>query len=481
MPETMLGTQAGEAARFLELARCGLTVLTGAQKGTEATLARDTFRIGKASENDLALDDNTVSRVHCEIIRDPRGYLLRDLDSTNGTLLDNARIKEAYLEAGSLITVGNIDLKVRPFAERIELLPSEHDQFFGCVGHSISMRQIFGLLERLGPTDATVLIGGETGTGKDVLARAIHQSSPRKNKPFLVVDCGAVVGTLIESELFGHDKGAFTGATGARQGAFELANGGTLFLDEIGELPLDLQPKLLRALEQRAFRRVGGNREIRVDIRVIAASKRNLLMEVERQKFREDLYFRLAVVPLTLPPLRERRDDVPLLAQRLLTSIAENDDAKLTPRKIARGAMDSLRAHDWPGNVRELRNVLERAAYLARAAGETEIRMTGLPGSHVGPRAESSGPAPGASGETTKLEFDEKRSYRDTRTAWETAFEVAYVSWLLDRHGGNISAAARAADMDRKYLHKLARKHALHPAQGEDAADAPSDEDDDRT
>src|SRR5690606_11670016 len=194
----------------------------------------------------LVLEDETVSRNHCEIVREARGYLLRDLGSTNGTVLDGAEIKEAYLKPGAVITVGKVELKVRPYNERIELMPSASHRFGEAVGSSVRMREIFGLLERLAPSDATVLIGGETGTGKDVLARSIHSASARASKPFIVVDCGAVVGTLIESELFGHEKGSFTGASNQRQGAFELAHGGTLFLDEIGELPLDLQPKLLR-------------------------------------------------------------------------------------------------------------------------------------------------------------------------------------------------------------------------------------------
>ena len=450
---TALGTMHAHDARILELPRCALVVLSGSQRGEERLIAGDVFRIGKSAENDLALGDDTVSRMHCEIRRDRRGYLLVDLGSTNGTLLDGVEIKEGVLKPGMVVTVGKVELKVRPYAERIEILPSEATRFGECVGSTLAMRQLFGVAERLGPSDATVLIGGETGTGKDVLARSIHAISPRKNKPFLVVDCGAVVGTLIESELFGHEKGAFTGATASRAGAFELANGGTLFLDEIGELPLDLQPKLLRALEQRSFRRVGGSREIRVDIRVIAASKRNLRMEVERGKFREDLYFRLAVVPMELPPLRERRDDIPVLAEKLLESIASLDATGQTPRAITKGALDALRAHDWPGNVRELRNVLERAAYLARATGQKEIGSVGMPGA-VAPKDE--GPL--------AFSFEPGKSYRDTRAEWEAGFEKAYVSWLLDRHGGNSSAAARAADMDRKYLHKLARRHGVHPS-----------------
>jgi transcriptional regulator with GAF, ATPase, and Fis domain len=435
----------------LELPRCSLVVLSGPERGVERVIDREVFRIGKSPDSDLPLPDETVSRTHCEIVQEARGYLLRDLGSTNGTLLDGAEIREAYLKPGAVITVGKVELKVRAFNERIELLPSDATRFGQVVGRSVVVREIFGLLERLAPTDATMLITGETGTGKDILARSIHDASPRKDRPFLVVDCGAVVGTLIESELFGHEKGSFTGATGQRQGAFELANGGTLFLDEIGELPLDLQPKLLRALEQRAFRRVGGTRELRVDIRVVAATKRNLKMEVERGKFREDLYFRLAVVPIELPPLRDRREDVPILIDHLLTSLSDGG----APLTVSTAARDALASHDWPGNVRELRNVLERAAYIARAQGRNEIDTLGVPftGARV---AEPTGEAMPA--------FEPGASYRDTKAAWEEVFEQRYVRWLLERNRGNISAAAREADMDRKYLHKLAKKHGLHPS-----------------
>ncbi|HJL14369.1 MAG TPA: sigma 54-interacting transcriptional regulator [Sandaracinaceae bacterium LLY-WYZ-13_1] len=443
--------------RVLEVARCALVILSGPERGREQTIEGELFRIGKSRDNELVLADETVSRTHCEITRGEKGFLLRDLGSTNGTLLDGAEIKEAWLKPGAVITVGKVELKVRPFAERIEILPSDATTYGEVVGSSLAMRQVFGLLERLGPTDATVLIGGETGTGKDVLARSIHARSPRASEPFIVVDCGAVVGSLIESELFGHEKGAFTGATSRRQGAFELADGGTLFLDEIGELPLDLQPKLLRALEQRQFRRVGGNESHQVDIRVIAASKRNLKMEVERGKFREDLYFRLAVVPVELPPLRERREDVKILVETLLARIAASDPSGTTPTRVSEEAMRALEAHDWPGNVRELRNVLERAAYLSRAAGYDEVQLGMVPfaGAPASPDEASSGPSMPA--------FDPDKSYRDTKAEWEASFEKQYVAWLLERTEGNISAAARAADMDRKYLYKLARRHGLHP------------------
>ncbi|NOY91389.1 MAG: FHA domain-containing protein [Deltaproteobacteria bacterium] len=450
----MTGTRAfgrGEGGRqVLELPRCKLVVLSGDQRGEEALMAGEVYRIGKSAKNDLVLDDETVSRAHCEILREARGFLLRDLGSTNGTLLDGAEIREAYLKPGAVITVGEVELKVRPHAERIEVLPSESERFGLAFGRSLVMREIFGLLERLAPTDATMLLGGETGTGKDVLARSIHAASPRADKPFIVVDCGAVVGTLIASELFGHERGAFTGANARREGAFELADGGTLFLDEVGELPLDLQPKLLRVLEERRFRRVGGSREIRVDVRIIAASKRNLEMEVARGKFREDLFFRLAVVPVTVPPLRERLDDVPLLAETLLAAFVQKQMGRPS-LKLSEEASAGLRAHDWPGNVRELRNVLERAGYMTLAMGQTEVGVAHLPAGLAGV----------SMGSTSLPTFDPALSYRETKTRFEEDFESRYVRWLLERHEGNVSAAARAADMDRKYLSKLAKKHGL--------------------
>src|SRR4051812_40978731 len=316
-PRTRVATE-GVPSRAVNLSQCKLVVLKGSQRGKEFVVSGDVIRIGKVDENDLVLPEETVSRVHCEILRDGKGHLLRDLHSTNGTFLDGAEIREAYVRAGSVITVGTVQLKFQPFEERIEILPSDKERLGELVGKSLKMREIFGLVERIGPTEATLLIEGETGTGKDLVARTVHALSKRKDKPFIVVDCGAVSGTLIESELFGHEKGSFTGATTTRQGAFELAHGGTIFLDELGELSLDLQPKLLRVLEQREIRRVGGNRTIKVDIRVIAATKQDLQKEVQKGKFREDLYFRLSVVPLHTPALRERKEDLPLIVQAIL-------------------------------------------------------------------------------------------------------------------------------------------------------------------
>jgi transcriptional regulator with GAF, ATPase, and Fis domain len=422
-------------------------VLSGTHKGTSKVVG-GRLTVGKAADNDLVLTDDTVSRHHCEIVRAPDGLHVRDLDSTNGTKIDGTRIREAMVQPGSVLKVGEVEIQFRPSVQKVEVLPSENTSFGPAIGQSLAMRTIFGVLERIAPTDATVLLEGETGTGKDVLARAIWGASSRANKPFLVVDCGAVTYSLIESELFGHERGSFTGAVAMRQGAFELADGGTVFLDEIGELPLDVQPKLLRVLETREFRRVGGNKTLSANVRVIAATKRDLQREVGTGKFREDLYFRLAVVPVTVPPLRARRDDIPTLVQHMLKA-AGGDGLSVPP-----DTMQSLAAHEWPGNVRELRNVLERSIYMAQATGSTEIGVVTLPTAHTSNDA--------------AFHFEPEKSYRETRAKYDGEFEKRYVKWLLGRHTGNISAAAREAKMDRKHLHDMAKKHGLRGNEGED-------------
>jgi transcriptional regulator with GAF, ATPase, and Fis domain len=430
----------------VNLRRCKLVVLRGPERGTEHVISSDVIRVGKAVENDLVVTDDTVSRVHFEIVRDAKGYLLRDLRSTNGTFLDGAEIKEAYIRAGSIIAAGAAEIKFTPFEERIEILPSEKEQLGPMFGRSLEMREIFGLIERIAPTDATVLIEGETGTGKDMIARTLHELSRRSAGPFIVVDCGAVAGTLIESELFGHEKGAFTGATTTRQGAFELANGGSVFLDELGELSLDLQPKLLRVLEQRELRRVGGSKSIKVDLRIIAATRKDLRSEVDKGKFREDLYFRLNVVPIVAPTLRDRRQDIPLLVETFIKSMAGDREVSL-----GQEAMAALMAHDWPGNVRELRNVIERAL----ALGTDPQNLVAPLGDALLSRAEA---AP------EEVPFAAGKSFRDHKEEWNERFERRFLLWLLKRADGNISKAARDADMDRKYLHKLLKKYDIDPS-----------------
>jgi transcriptional regulator with GAF, ATPase, and Fis domain len=422
-----------------------LLVLTGLAVGQTLVVDRK-VRVGKAADNDLVLPDDTVSRHHCELERRGECVFVKDLASTNGTRIAGSKITEALAPPGSILRFGEVEVVVRASPQKVDVLPSQEPRFGPAIGESLAMRTVFGMLERIAPTDGTVLLEGETGTGKDVLARAIHLASPRVKQPFIVIDCGAISYTLIESELFGHERGAFTGAIAARRGAFENAEGGTLFLDEVGELPIDIQPKLLRVLESREFRRVGGNKTMRADVRVVAATKRDLKREVERGKFREDLYFRLAVVPIVVPPLRTRREDIRGLVQLFLEQSSQND-ATLGALSMADEAISALTAHDWPGNVRELRNVLERAIYLARAAGESEVKLITLPAS--------------ADRGSDFYSFQPGRSYRDTRTRFESEFEKRYVKWLLGRHSGNISAAAREAQMDRKYLYDLAKKHGM--------------------
>src|SRR5690349_10306852 len=423
-----------------------VVVLSGGARGKRVKMGQK-LRVGKSQDNDLVLPDDTVSRHHCELERTKAGILVRDLGSTNHTRVGRTAIREALIDPGATLTVGSVELVVRSDPNRAQILPSESPQFGDVLGHSLAMRSIFGVLERIAPTDASVLIEGETGTGKDMFARAIHQQSQRKDQPFVVVDCGAVSYNLIESELFGHERGAFTGAVATRQGAFELAGRGTVFLDEVGELPLDVQPKLLRVLESGEFRRVGGNKTIRAEARVVAATKRELKGEVERGKFREDLYFRLAVVPITVPPLRSRREDIPPLVERFL-ELARKRDPAASSITLSPATVQALTAHDWPGNVRELRNVLDRAIYIATAGGENEARIVDLPVTATASHA-------------SQASFGAGKSYREVREEFESDFEKRYVSWLLDRHGGNISAAAREARMDRKHLYDLARRHGV--------------------
>jgi DNA-binding NtrC family response regulator len=447
----LVGTriQRDDGPPTVNLRRCKLVVLSGPERGSEHVISSDVIRVGKAPESDLMLTDDTVSRAHFEIVRDAKGYLLRDLKSTNGTFLDGAEIKEAYIRAGSIIAAGAAELKFTPFEERIEILPTDKETLGAMSGRSTVMREIFGLIERIAPTDATVLIEGETGTGKDMIARTLHQLSRRAQGPFIVVDCGAVAGTLIESELFGHEKGSFTGATATRQGAFELASGGTVFLDELGELSLDLQPKLLRVIEQRELRRVGGSKTIKVDLRILAATRKDLRNEVDKGKFREDLYFRLNVVPIVSPPLRERREDIPLLVTGFIQQLA-GDGGGL---EVSDHTMAALTAHDWPGNVRELRNVIERALALGSDPGPLVAPLGDRP------------LQPSAGRGAIQVDFTPGLPFRDEKDRWNEQFERRYLLWLLRRAEGNISKAARDADMDRKYLHKLLKKYGIDPGE----------------
>ncbi|MEM9489092.1 MAG: sigma-54 dependent transcriptional regulator, partial [Myxococcota bacterium] len=299
----------------------------------------------------------------------------------------------------------------------------------------------------------------ETGTGKDVIATAIHDNSPRADKPFVVLDCGAISANLIESELFGHQRGAFTGAQSDRKGAFEQADGGTLFLDELGELPIDLQPKLLRAIERKQVRRVGGNTVISADVRIIAATNRDLAQEVGRGQFREDLFYRLAVASIHLPPLRQRKEDIVPLIDHFLAITPGGAKIKLRQRTI-----DLMRKHDWPGNVRELRNMVERAVFLSEVPDSTTQLHRGHPIASGGGNAQavsSAGVAPAAPSAPAAPAIDIDVPFKLAKRATIDHFEREYVSLLLDRHSGNVSAAARAAGLDRMTLYRIIQRFGL--------------------
>src|SRR3990170_6584082 len=371
------------------LKKVRLVVVTGKDERKEALLQKPVVTIGTFGDSDLALTDPTVSRSHAVVEEKADGYLLRDLGSTKGTFLDGVKVREAYLSAGSVIRLGQTEIAFSPVEERIENLRSSSGRFGELVGASAAMREVFGVLERVAPTDVSVLILGETGTGKELAARAIHSHSRRSEKPFVVFDCGAVAPNLIESELFGHEKGAFTDAVKSRQGAFELAQDGTIFLDEIGELTPTLQPKLLRALDQREIKRVGAEQPLGINVRVIAATNKDLEKEVQAGRFREDLYYRLSVVSVFMPPLRKRKEDIEKIAEHLLPGISGEMRKKLTG--LSPEAAEALRIYPWPGNVRELKNVLERAAALSDgerigvrdlflSQGKRSITLEGLSG-----------------------------------------------------------------------------------------------------
>ena len=426
---------------------------------------RDVVTIGASDENDLVLADETVSRQHCRIFQEGQSYLVRDLGSTNGTFVNRVRVREAYLEPGCTLSLGTSELRFVAATEKLRIVPSDKPRFGDLIGRHLKMRELYAILEKIAPTDATVVIEGETGTGKEVVARSTHQASLRASGPFMVFDCGAVPENLIESALFGHEKGAFTGATAARQGVFEMAHGGTVFLDELGELALELQPKLLRVLEQREVKRVGGTRPIKVDVRVVAATNRDLQAEVRRGSFRQDLFYRLSVVRVALPPLRERKDDVPLLLQQFLKlgRFNRGADGQRRVRQISRPALDRLLAYDWPGNVRELHNVVERACSFADTDA---IEVRDLPEHIAFPR----GTGVEVEGVPTPAELEDdlrpdvNGTFKDAKDAWVQTFERDYVESLLRRNGGNISHAAREADIDRKYFRKLMKKHGITPA-----------------
>ena len=453
MPEVTSAISAANP-RKIHIRRAAVRCASGPEAGESWLMEHDVIRIGSAKTGDIVLTDPTVSRRHAEIRRGRDGIILRDLGSTNGVFVGQVRAKEVYLGPDTHFRVGRTEMVFTIADEVIDVEPSSSDHFENLIGNSVAMREVFGILERVAPTDLTVLITGETGTGKELASRAVHQVSQRAKGPFIVFDCGAAPDNLIESELFGHQRGAFTGAIEARPGVFEMAHGGTIFLDEIGELPLDLQPKLLRVLEQREVRRVGASKTKAIDVRVVAATNRNLREEVDAGRFREDLYYRLAVVEMVMPPLRDRMEDLERLSRHLLERSSHNKGV----HDIDPEVLSIFGSYHWPGNVRELNNVIERA--LPFSDGST-IAINALPealktsGTTVQPTDASH------ETHTTPPENASSLTFKDAKEQLVEAFERQYLVDLLDRHEGNVSKAARAADMDRKTITRLMKKHGI--------------------
>jgi DNA-binding NtrC family response regulator len=412
--------------------RCRLRVMAAGAAGDplEVAIPPVGVVVGADPSADVALSDPAVSRRHCTIVPSGGGFEVADLGSRNGTFLDGVRLTSATVPVGAVLRVGTTLLQLMPDELPLDIPPSASSSFGDLHGDSPAMRQVFAILERASASNASILFSGESGTGKELAARAVHEHSARRAGPFVVFDCGASTETLIESDLFGHRKGAFTGAISDRAGAFAQAHGGTLFLDEIGDLPLALQPKLLRLLEAGEVTPLGAQKSERFDVRVVAATHRNLWDEVGRGAFRGDLYYRLAVVEVHLPPLRQRPGDIPELVRRFLGAA----------EPVAPSAnLDRLAAYHWPGNVRELRNVIARAVALS-APGTPFEKMPVLL------RA-------GAGAEQPRVQAD--RPFHEAKDELVGRFEREYLEDLLRKSGGQMTEAARRAGLERKYLYRL--------------------------
>lgn len=426
------------------LRRYVLKVVRGPDSGLERTFERRQIFIGTAPDCHFRLTDPTVSRSHARIEFDPMGYRIVDEGSKNGVYVSGVRIRDAVLPPEAEIQLGETSILFRVCSETVEIGVARETRFGDLVGRSIEMREIFAILKKVAPTDATVLIQGESGTGKDLVAEALHRFSPRRSRPFVVFDCSACPHDLLESELFGHVRGAFTGAVRTRIGAMEEASGGTLFLDEVGELPRELQPKLLRAIERREVKPVGANRAMQVDVRILCATNRDLREAVDAGLFREDLYYRLAVITIEIPPLRKRPDDIPVLVEHFLHEIARRSGGR--PQKLAWETMEKLKSYAWPGNVRELRNFIERAVILSTPADGAP-----LPLDVPGPSQRS--PGGGDAEDILRISYDEP--YKEAKERLVREFESRYFSRLLRATRGNVSKAARLAGIHRKSLEYL--------------------------
>ena len=439
--------QAEDFSEILTFNKYRLEVVEGPETGKQAIVDRRSLTLGSAYNTDFSIDDGTVSRKHCRIVYDGSGFVLEDLGSRNGTYLESYRVKSAYLRPGIRIGLGSTTVQFDLVGEQVNVYVSRDERFGDLYGLSLEMKEVFGILQRVSPTDATVLIMGESGTGKELAARAIHQHSRRANKPFIVFDCSAIPRELIESELFGHVKGAFTGAVQSRPGAFVAAEGGTLFLDELGELPMELQPKLLRVLENREVKPLGSNQTTKVDVRIVAATNPPLQQMVQEGTFRQDLYFRLAVIYAQLPPLRDRVDDVPFLVDMFLKQ-QNHDEGGFV---VSHETMEQLKKYNWPGNVRELRNYVERAMILSTGR---EIKAEFIGAGQNGPlnqqHQQGGGPV-----------IDLDIPFKLAKEQLVESFERDYLTAALEAGDWNVTQVAQGIGIHRKSLEYLMKKHNL--------------------
>jgi transcriptional regulator with PAS, ATPase and Fis domain len=433
-----LPTRAHPQRQTVRYTKTRIAVTRGPSTGRSLDAAGTSVRIGTSPECDLVVDDDTVSRQHCEIELTETGLRVRDTGSTNGVRAGGVSVFDAVFRGAVTLEIGETAVTLTPLSETVEREQVHRDRLGDLLGSSRRMRELYADVERIAATDVTVLVEGETGTGKDLVAETIHRASERAEEPFVVFDCSAVAPTLIESELFGHERGAFTGAVGTRIGVFEQADKGTLFLDEIGELSKELQPKLLRALEKREIKRVGARKTTTVDVRLVAATNRNLLAEVQRGQFRQDLYYRIAAAHVSVPPLRDRLDDLRVLVQHFLAL----ERTSMTADEIPPDVWEMFRAHRWPGNVRELRNAVQRLLVTPRVT--------------LGGTTSESGVV-----ETSGAGTDGPEPLRIARRRSADAFERAYLRSLLARTEGNVTRAAAIAEVSRQMIQKLMRKHGV--------------------
>jgi DNA-binding NtrC family response regulator len=424
-------------SRKIRLECIELAVVSGPDAGLRRSLPLQVVTIGTAPDNDLVLTDRTVSRHHAQLSTTSQGLLIRDLGSTNGTFYKAARVVEAYLQPGARCTLGETAIEIKRDSEERRYEVDNENRLGTLVGGTAPMREMYGLIKAIAPAAMTVLITGESGAGKELVATTLHELSGRPGH-LVVFDASVTDPEMMRNDLFGHVKGAFTGATGSRDGAFRRADGGTLFIDEIGELPLDLQPKLLRVLENREVTPVGSDKPEAIDVRVIAATHRNLEAMVKEGTFRTDLFFRLSVIKIPVPPLREIREDIPLLARNFLTKL----DLKC---RLTQDALVAMQNYHWPGNVRELRNVLERAAVLCggRDVYPKHLLLTEAEPSSI--QAEVSGVSQSAVSSPAQLKALERQMIQDA----------------MRRNANNKTAAARELGMPLTTLKRRIAEYGL--------------------